>query len=306
MFKIFLPLVVVLIFASFNITAQNWTEGFETTDTLTLPSGWSKWNRAPFPIDPATHWNVRDTGQPLPGLSTARAKAHTGHRAIGVSWWSSIDTTGNNTSNISDAWLVTKRIHVWAANSYLSFWWSAGGGSLPYLDSFQIWISTVDSTPQSFTHYILTISDRGPYGEFTQEFIPYDDYIGQTIWIAFRYNMDCATDGFFVHLDDFESQNPIGIKPIGNGVPKTFDLKQNYPNPFNPVTNIEFDIAKGSNTKMIIYNEVGQEVITLVDQFLNPGSYKVDFNASKYSSGVYFYRLITDNYVKTNKMILIK
>jgi hypothetical protein len=61
---IFLLIFLALIFISAsNLKAQNWTEGFETTDTLTLPSGWSKWNAAPFPIDPATHWNVRETGK---------------------------------------------------------------------------------------------------------------------------------------------------------------------------------------------------------------------------------------------------
>ncbi len=301
----FIP-IIVLFFLSFNAYSQDWSEGFETTDTLTLPTGWSVWNEAPFPIDPATNWNVRDTGQPLPGLSNALSKAHTGKRAIGVSWWASIDTLGLDSTNTSDAWLVTPRIHVWAAGSYLSFWWSAGGGSAPYLDSFQIWVSTVDSVPTSFTHYILTIADTGPYGEFSQEFIPFDDYIGQTIWVAFRYYMNGSVDGFFVHLDDFEVTNPIGIKPIGNEIPRQFNLKQNYPNPFNPVTNIEFDIAKTSFVKLEIYNSLGQEVKTLVNEELTAGSYKVDFDASGLTSGAYFYRLVTDSYVKTNKMILVK
>jgi hypothetical protein len=297
-----ISLFIILIIGSAK--AQNWTEGFETTDTLTLPAGWSIYNAANFPIDPATNWNVRDSGKSLPGLASAKSRSHSGIRAIGVSWWAAVDTLGLDTTQTANAWLVTKRIHVWAANSYLSFWWT--GGSTNYLDSFQVWISTVDSLPNHFTHYILTESRRATYGVFQQEFIPFDDFIGQTIWVGFRYNTDTHVDGYFVHLDDFEVSNPIGIQNISSEIPKRFDLKQNYPNPFNPTTNIEFDIAKQGNVKLIIYNEMGQEIATLVNQELKAGSYRYDFNAGKLASGMYFYRLITDQYAKTNKMILVK
>jgi hypothetical protein len=118
--------------------------------------------------------------------------------------------------------------------------------------------------------------------------------------------MDCTTDGYVVALDDFEVVNPIGIKPISSEVPKHFDLKQNYPNPFNPSTNIEFDIAKALNVKLVIYNIMGQEVKTLANQNMTPGSYRVDFNASELSSGTYLYRLTAGDYVKTNKMVVVK
>ncbi|KXK43973.1 MAG: peptidase S8/S53 subtilisin kexin sedolisin, partial [Chlorobi bacterium OLB5] len=83
--------------------------------------------------------------------------------------------------------------------------------------------------------------------------------------------------------------------------------KQNYPNPFNPITNIEFSIAKTNDVSLIIYNSIGQQVATLVNQQLSPGTYKYDFNASGLPSGSYYYRLTAgDDYVKTNKMILVK
>jgi hypothetical protein len=104
--------------------------------------------------------------------------------------------------------------------------------------------------------------------------------------------MDCTVDGFFVHLDDLVLVNPIGIKPISTEIPKRFDLKQNYPNPFNPATNIEFDIAKNELVKLIVYNSAGQEVETLVNQNLTPGSYRVDFNAKNLASGAYFRLLL--------------
>jgi hypothetical protein len=83
-------------------------------------------------------------------------------------------------------------------------------------------------------------------------------------------------------------------------------LKQNYPNPFNPLTNIRFDIPRSSNVNLIIYNALGREVTILVNEKLSTGSYEVDWNASGYPSGVYFYKLETDDFVKARKMVLIK
>ena len=300
--KVFLILFITLL-TSGSIYSQNWTEGFEGLDSLSLPAGWSKYNAASFPIDPMTNWTVRDSGSSLPGLQTATAKSHSGLKSCGVSWWSSIDTNGT-TPTISNAWLVTKRIPVWAGGAFLSYWIT--GGSTSFLDSVQIWISTVDSTPSSFTHYIETLTLQGPYGIFNQNFVPLDDYVGQTIWIGFRYYTDCSIDGYFVQVDDFELTNPIGITPISTEVPGTFELKQNYPNPFNPVTNIEFSIAKTNDVSLVVYNSLGQMVANLVNQELKPGTYKYDFNASRLPSGSYYYRLTAGDFVKTNKMILVK
>lgn len=304
--KIYTILFIALL-ASGTIYSQNWNEGFEGIDSLSLPAGWSKVHRALYPIDPWTSWIVRDSGKSLPRLSTAKSKSHSGLKSIGVSWGCGTDTNDPNTGLIADEWLITKRIRVWAGGSYLSYWMAVGGGSLPFLDSVQIWVSTVDSLPQNFTHYMETVSGRGPYGTFNQYFVPFDDFIGQTIWVGFRYHTDVSTDGYFVNLDDIEVTNPIGITPISTEIPRSYELKQNYPNPFNPVTNIEFSVAKSNYVSLIVYNSVGQEVAKLVNQQLAPGTYKYDFNASGLPSGSYYYRLTAgDDYVKTNKMILVK
>ena len=97
-----------------------------------------------------------------------------------------------------------------------------------------------------------------------------------------------------------------GIKKVNSNIPGEFNLFQNYPNPFNPKTNIKFDIPKSSNVKIIVYDNLGKEVAKLVDKKLPAGSYEVDWNASSYSSGIYYYRLITEKYVNTKKMLLIK
>lgn len=100
--------------------------------------------------------------------------------------------------------------------------------------------------------------------------------------------------------------NPIGIINIGSEIPKEFSLGQNYPNPFNPVTKIKFALRNKSFTNLVIYDGLGREVETIVNEQLIEGIYEAYWNASNFPSGVYFYKLTTGDFSKTNKMLLIK
>ncbi len=97
-----------------------------------------------------------------------------------------------------------------------------------------------------------------------------------------------------------------GFNNISSEIPKSFSLCQNYPNPFNPTTNIKFDIPKQSFVKLVIYDMLGREVATLVNEQLKAGTYQADWNAPAFPSGVYFYKLQTESYTETKKMVLIK
>ena len=98
----------------------------------------------------------------------------------------------------------------------------------------------------------------------------------------------------------------IGIKQISESIPSTYSLNQNYPNPFNPTTNIKFDLVKNSYVHLTVLDVSGREVETLVGEMLGAGTYEINFNASKYSSGTYFYKLETEGFSGTKKMILLK
>ena len=89
-------------------------------------------------------------------------------------------------------------------------------------------------------------------------------------------------------------------------IPSSFSLAQNYPNPFNPSTVIEYNLPKEARVALRVYNILGQEVRTLVNDTQSPGRYKVRFDASAIASGVYFYSLRADEFVKVQKMILLK
>jgi hypothetical protein len=106
----------------------------------------------------------------------------------------------------------------------------------------------------------------------------------------------------------------IGIKNSGTEIPKEFSLSQNYPNPFNPSTKIKFEIplsplserGVGGFVTLKIYDLLGREVATLVNEQLQPGKYEVDFDGTNYPSGVYIYRLQSDTFTDSRKMILLK
>ncbi len=110
-------------------------------------------------------------------------------------------------------------------------------------------------------------------------------------------------------LYKFDKTGSVTI--ISNLIPEKFNIYQNYPNPFNPSTKIKFDIPSGLNglnskVRLSVYNSLGKEIAELVNENLSAGSYETEFDASDFSSGVYFYKIETDNFSQTKSMFLIK
>jgi len=89
-------------------------------------------------------------------------------------------------------------------------------------------------------------------------------------------------------------------------IPTVFKLEQNYPNPFNPSTKIKYAVPERSNVLIKIYDILGSEVVTLVNEEMDAGWYQKSFDAYSYSSGVYLFRMEAGNYISTKKMMLIK
>jgi len=98
------------------------------------------------------------------------------------------------------------------------------------------------------------------------------------------------------------------LETLSTDLPTHFVLNQNYPNPFNPTTTINYSIPKESFVTIKIYDLLGKEVATLVDEFQKPGTYNYQLSISNYqlSSGVYFYQLQAGNFIATKKLILLK
>ena len=98
----------------------------------------------------------------------------------------------------------------------------------------------------------------------------------------------------------------VGVTPRSNEVPAQYSLFQNYPNPFNPSTQIRFDIPKSGLVKICVYDITGKKVTELANSYYNAGKYSVDFNATDYSSGVYFYKIEAADFTSIKKMIVLK
>lgn len=116
-----------------------------------------------------------------------------------------------------------------------------------------------------------------------------------------------SNNGYIVGNDDkafkYTTVTSVDEEAI---LPIEFILNQNYPNPFNPTTTIEFTLKRSSHVKIIVYDVLGREVETLLDERRRIGTHKVVFNGSDYTSGIYNYKLETDNFTESMQMILVK
>ncbi len=98
----------------------------------------------------------------------------------------------------------------------------------------------------------------------------------------------------------------VDLHLISSEVPKLFSLFQNYPNPFNPETKIRFSVAKFSNIKLTVFDAMGRKIKELINQKLVPSTYEASWNGKDFSSGIYFFRLESEDYTETKKMIMVK
>lgn len=128
-----------------------------------------------------------------------------------------------------------------------------------------------------------------------------------SVCIALDFNTNINTGPPAISfMNTVLNNRPSAIKSISNQMPGKYNLYQNFPNPFNPETNIKFDINSLDEVKLIIYNSLGKEIQNLYVGKLSPGSYSYKWNASGFSSGVYFYKLQTKDHSFVKRMMLLK
>jgi len=110
-----------------------------------------------------------------------------------------------------------------------------------------------------------------------------------------------------LYIDNLSFDNLITQVPITPiEIPNTFYMTQNYPNPFNPITKIKYSVPQLSQVQIKVFDVLGNEITTLVNEEKASGSYEVKFNASELSSGIYFYELRAGSFFETKKMLLLK
>ncbi|MCH7965013.1 MAG: T9SS type A sorting domain-containing protein, partial [Bacteroidetes bacterium] len=104
----------------------------------------------------------------------------------------------------------------------------------------------------------------------------------------------------------YENLSPVGVESISNEIPIEFNLSQNYPNPFNPSTTIRFSIPEVSFVTIKVFNTLGEEITTLINENIIVGNFEVEFYVTALPSGIYFYRLQAGSFVETKKMVFMK
>jgi hypothetical protein len=141
--------------------------------------------------------------------------------------------------------------------------------------------------------------------EFADDLTTLEDY-QENMDLEYRLKQ-IDTDGAYEYyslIAAVASGNITGIED--ESMPVKFELLQNYPNPFNPATTIKFSLPESAETLLEVYNSIGQKVATLIDQDLGSGYHEVEWNASGFATGLYIYRLTSQNFVAVKKMVLLK
>jgi len=175
---------------------------------------------------------------------------------------------------------------------YIAAWFSEGG---QLVGAGVIDIGTPASTYTAFNIPIEYIGDS---------VVPDSAYI----WIGIA---DTSVGGptqaaGYAYVDELSLGPPTSVEEISSIIPENFEMKQNYPNPFNPSTKIEYSLPEASFVELKVFDIVGNEVSTLVNEEQSAGTYRADFTSGNLSSGFYIARLIVGNQVKTIKMSLLK
>ncbi|MBK8552541.1 MAG: T9SS type A sorting domain-containing protein [Ignavibacteria bacterium] len=167
----------------------------------------------------------------------------------------------------------------------------------------------VSNSPDTIWQTIRSYT--GTLSAWTPETFDLTEYTAGSSQLKIRFRLSSdeivSDDGWYVDDVKIISYNlgPVGIN-TNNLIAESYSLSQNYPNPFNPVTNLEFGISKFGFVSLKIYDVIGKEVAVLVNENLQPGTYKYNFDASNLTSGVYFYRIEAGDFRETRSMMLLK
>lgn len=117
----------------------------------------------------------------------------------------------------------------------------------------------------------------------------------------------CSAIKYRLKQIDFDGQFEYSLEvEVKLEVPTSFSVRQNFPNPFNPTTKIDFSIPSDDNVQIKVFNVLGMEIATLLNEHRQAGMHSIEFNANNFSSGIYFYKVVSGNYYEIKKMILLR
>ena len=240
-----------------------------------------------------TYWVVYTSGAPGSRDIFCYVAANGGNVYTGP-------TAVTNSANVDEYWFDNKHYTVGTGGLDIAYYYDSAGASNT---SDKIMYRYANQTTPTTFAAPVQISQFYPQPSI-KRYIPslfeYYDTGGDlgVIWVG----IDGGARKLF-----FDRYNAVvGISHNGSQIPDAFSLSQNYPNPFNPATKIDFAVPVNGFVSVKVYDLLGREVAALVEKEMKAGIYTVDFDASKFSSGVYFYRLNSGKFTATKKMILVR
>ncbi|MBS1492616.1 MAG: T9SS type A sorting domain-containing protein [Bacteroidetes bacterium] len=296
---------------SLNSTAPDRQITFKRTGLLQLNQPFAETNFPPL------YWSLEYAGALYWSRETPSAFG-TGAGSARFKFWSA--DFGTTQSLISNQFPPIGAGPYYIKFDYAYRFYVDGGGILANdsvgvftsTDNGASWISLktlfATQTPQvgiNSSNNLTTASGSGEYtapsnGEWATKILPLPLGTNKVKFTAY------SSYGNNVFIDNIQSFLFVGVTPVAGSIPNEYKLSQNYPNPFNPVTKISFSIPKQSFVTLKIFDVVGREVSILVNSQLEPDRYEFSFDASKLSSGVYFYQLETIDFRDIKRMVLIK
>jgi carboxypeptidase T len=213
--------------------------------------------------------------------------------------------TGNYSNSTNRTMTLTAAQNVTAAPVvFLSYWYKHN------IDAFDN--AYVDISSDNGTSWRSKKFFSGANNTWTRDVLDLSELANASSTMKLRFSLvsngTIPADG--IYLDNIRLVNytlaPTGINPLQSELPADYYLSQNYPNPFNPSTSISFQLPDAGNVSLKLFDVLGKEVMTLVNEYRAPGSYEVRLDASNLAGGMYFYKLVSGSFSETKKMILVK
>jgi hypothetical protein len=237
---------------------------------------------------------------------------------------------GNQSSSFKIVYSNPKKFRIYPLNYLQSFTDTYKAITYQGTNIVQKLSGTITVTYDGYGTLTLPTGTVTNVGRF--KFVSYDvdtmifggnttiEYIKDTTWTWAKSNYRfglfeiekswMSTDGIsyngFKWVGFTPNINSVGVKLLTNEIPTSFKLEQNYPNPFNPSTTIRYQVPKNADVTIKIYDRLGKEIETLCNSRQNAGVYEITLNASGYSSGVYYCRMISEGFSATKQIVLVK
>ncbi|MEO8664351.1 MAG: M14 family zinc carboxypeptidase [Ignavibacteria bacterium] len=239
-----------------------------------------------------TKWTISS------GWNTTTTQSYSPTRSFADSPTGNYPNASNRTMTLTTALNVSANPTV-----LLSFWYKH---TIDTLDNAYVDVSNDNgATWQSVRFYNKTVST------WTKEVVDISQIASSTTTLKIRFSMvsngTVVADGIYIDNIKLSGYNatPVGITQ-NTGIPGRYSLSQNYPNPFNPKTVINYQLSMTNFVSLKVFDVLGNQVATLVNEDQNPGNYSVSFDGNNLSSGLYYYKLESGEFTDTKKMLLIK